>query len=393
MSRRRICITTGSRAEYGHMQWLARDIADDTELELQFMVLGMHMAPQYGMTVREIEADGFFVNEKVETALASDSPVSIAKSMGLAVSGCAEALARLRPDVLVILGDRYEMVSAALAALVLRIPIAHIHGGETTEGAFDEALRHSITKMAHLHFTAAEPYRRRVIQLGEAPERVFNFGGPGLDTLLRQKLMTIQELSASTGFDLDGGPLLLVTYHPVTLAGGDPAGGIGALVDALERFPDTRILITGVNADTGNSRITTAFQALRLRHPARVFMIDSLGHHRYISAMSHAAAMVGNSSSGIGEAPALGLPTVNIGDRQKGRLRAESIIDCAEDADAIATALTQALSPDFRQTARSCEAPYGRGGASSRIKDVLKTASLDGILMKSFHDLAPEVIR
>lgn len=384
MTPRRICIATGSRAEYGHLQWLARDIADDSQLELRFLVLGMHLAPQFGLTVREIEADGFVVDEKVETALASDSPVSIAKSMALALSGAAEALARLAPDLVVILGDRYEMMAVAQAALVQRIPIAHIHGGETTEGAFDEALRHSITKMAHLHFTAAADYRRRVIQLGEHPDRVFDFGAPGLDTLHRQTLLDRDALAASIGFALTGGPLFLVTYHPVTL-GGDPAAGIESLLAALAEFPSARILITGVNADTGNSRVAAAYQDFA-RGRANVLVVGSLGHHRYLSALACADAVIGNSSSGLIEAPAFGVPTVNLGDRQKGRLAGASVIQCAEDKAAVVAAIRRALDPAFRALAQAAEPPYGRGGASARIKDVLKTAPL-GQAMKSFHDI------
>lgn len=389
MAPRRICIATGSRAEYGHLQWLARDIADDPELELQFLVLGMHLAPQYGMTVSEIEADGFSVNEKVDTALASDSPVAIAKSMALALSGAAEALARLAPDILVILGDRYEMMAVAQAALVQRIPIAHIHGGETTEGAFDEAMRHSITKMAHLHFTAAEEYRQRVVQLGEHPGRVFNFGAPGLDTLHRQPLMDFDQLSASIGFDLSGGPLFLITYHPVTL-NDDPTAGIKALLTALDEFPQARILITGVNADTGNSSIAAAFSAFAQANAKRTLVVGSLGHHRYLSALALADMVIGNSSSGLIEAPAVGVPTIDIGDRQKGRLRAKSVIHCPADAPAIAAAMRRGLSTEFRALCRTQTPPYGKGGCSSKIKDVLKEFDLAQHTMKSFYTITRE---
>ena len=392
MAPRRICIATGSRAEYGHLQWLAHDIADDSELELQFLVLGMHLAPRYGLTVREIEADGFSVAEKIETALASDSPVAIAKSMALALSGAAEALARLRPDILVILGDRYEMMAVAQAALVQRIPIAHIHGGETTEGAFDEALRHSITKMAFLHFTAAEEYRRRVIQLGEQPERVFNFGAPGLDTLQRQELLSRDALSAAIGFDLSGGPVFLVTYHPVTLAD-DPAAGIDALLAALAGYPQARILITGVNADTGNSRVAAAYEGFAHARPDSVRVVGSLGHHRYLSALSVADAVIGNSSSGLIEAPAFAVPTIDIGDRQKGRLRADSVIHCPPQEHAILAAIAQALSARFRARCQSQTPPYGKGGASGRIKNVLKSFDLAGHALKSFHTVTPEAFR
>lgn len=383
---RKICIITGSRAEYGHMRWLAQEIADDPDLYLQFLVLGTHLAAQYGMTVDEIVADGFTIDERVETALASDTPVAVAKSMGLALTGCAEALLRLGPDIVVILGDRYEMMAAAQAALVLRIPIAHLHGGETSEGAFDEAIRHSITKMAHLHFTAAEDYRRRVIQLGENPERVFNFGTPGLDGLSRQPLMDRAALSASIGFDLSGGPLFLMTYHPVTLEK-DPTRGIDALLKALEAYTEARILITGVNADTGNRQVAGAYEAFARRYAANVRVVGNLGHHRYLSALSVADLVIGNSSSGLIEAPVFNIPTINIGNRQKGRLAGPSVIHCAEKREVIDAAIRQALDPAFRASIANATPPYGRGGASPRIKDVLKHYDLGKVIMKSFHDL------
>lgn len=388
MNRRRICIITGSRAEYGHLRWLARDIADDPDLCLQFMVTGSHLSPHHGMTRHEIEADGFTIDAAVEMLLTADSNLAVAKSVGLGTMGMADALDRLSPDIVVILGDRFEMLAAAQAALLLRVPIAHIHGGELTEGAFDEAIRHAITKMASLHFSAAQAYARRIIQLGEAPARVFDFGAPGLDTLLRQPLMPREELACALGMPLDGTPFLLVTYHPATFAAGDQVLAATALTVALEHFSKFHIILTGVNADPAAVQVAQVLRAFAERHVGRVTVIDSLGQYRYLSALKHAAAVVGNSSSGLIEAPALGTPTVNIGNRQGGRLRAQSVIDCGEDSEEIIRALTTALTPSFQQCAAECTPPYGKGGASALIKGVLKTVSLDGILLKRFHDLS-----
>jgi UDP-hydrolysing UDP-N-acetyl-D-glucosamine 2-epimerase len=377
---------TGSRAEYSHLRWLAREIADDARLELQVLVTGAHLSPQFGETWREIEADGFTIQEKVPVLDGSDRAVDIAAAMGRGVTGMAAALDRLKPDLLIILGDRFEMLAAASAALVMTVPVAHLHGGETTEGAFDESIRHAITKMAHLHFTAAAPYRDRVLQLGEDPARVFQVGAPGLDLLTRETLPDRAELEAVLGISLEG-LVFLVTYHPVTLSGADPALAVGELLAALDRWPQAKIVVTGVNADTGNSAVSAAFTVWQARHPDRVRVVASLGHRRYMAAMTLAAAVIGNSSSGVIEAPAVGVPTVNLGDRQKGRLRAESVVDCGETEDEIAAAIATVLDPAFRQRARTQTPPLGRGGASAKIKDILATADLTGILMKHFHDL------
>jgi UDP-hydrolysing UDP-N-acetyl-D-glucosamine 2-epimerase len=387
MSRRKICVVTGGRAEYGLLYWLLREIADDPGLDLQMVVTGMHLAPQFGLTWRVIENDGFAIDAKVDMLLAGDTPVAIAKSLGMGTMGMAEALARLAPDIVVVLGDRFEILAAAQAAMVLGIPLAHLHGGEASEGVIDETIRHSITKMAHLHFVAAEPYRRRVIQLGEQPHRVFDVGAPGLDNIERLELLDRRSLEEALDFSLGEG-FLLVTYHPATLGGGDPGGAAGELVAALDGFGDHKVLITGVNADAGNDRVTQVISEYAARDPGRVALFASLGQLRYLSAMKHAAAVVGNSSSGIIEAPAVGVPTVNVGDRQRGRIRADSVIDCDERRDAIADAIAKALSPEFRETARATKSPYGGGGVAQRIAVVLKQIDLDGILMKPFHDLA-----
>jgi UDP-N-acetylglucosamine 2-epimerase (non-hydrolysing)/GDP/UDP-N,N'-diacetylbacillosamine 2-epimerase (hydrolysing) len=380
-ARRRIAIVTGSRAEYGHMRWLVRDLRDDPDVEVIVMAAAAHLSPWHGNTVGEIEADGVAVM-RIESLVVGDSALATAKSMALALQGFADALERWRPDVMVVLGDRFEMLAAAEAAMLLRIPIAHLHGGETTEGAIDEACRHAITKMAHLHFVAAEPYRQRVVQLGEDPAKVFNFGAPGLDSLSRLTFPRRDELEAGLGVPLVS-PVLLVTYHPETLSEQDQGEAVGCLVDALDRFPEATVVVTGVNADPGSSAVAARIHPWAAAR-ARCRVVSSLGAVRYLALMRLADAVVGNSSSGIIEAPALKVATVNIGNRQGGRLRADSVIDCAADSDAIAASIALALSPDFRRRAAETSSPYGMGEASAKIAAVLKNHTLDGLLSKSF---------
>lgn len=386
MNRRRICVVTGTRAEYGHMKWLLRDLNADPAIELQVVAAAAHLSGHHGHTIDEIIADGLPVAAQVDMLLAGDSPVAMAKSLGLGVIGFTDALARLTPDVVLLAGDRYEALAAAQAAMCLRIPIAHISGGETTEGAIDEAIRHSLTKMSHLHFVSSEPYRRRVVQLGEAPERVLNVGAPGLDHLSRTEFMDRPALEASLGMGL-ADPLLLVTYHPVTLDDGDQTVPVRELLSALDDFPQAAVVISGVNADAGGSVIEAAFRDYAASRPGRVGIFASLGYHRYLSLMRLAAAVVGNSSSGIIEAPAVQVPTVNIGPRQRGRLRAASVIDCATGRAAISAAISRALSPEFQALAKTATSPLGRGGASVKIAQALRDWPLDDLLMKSFHDL------
>ena len=382
---RKICIVTGSRAEYGHLYWLARDIAGDAGLTLQFLVTGMHLEPRFGLTYREIEADGFVIDEKVEMHQDDDTPLAVAQSMGEGVAGIARALDRLRPDILVILGDRFEMLAAAEAALVMGIPIAHLHGGELTTGAFDEAIRHSITKMAHLHFVASRDYARRVVQLGEDPARVHCAGAPGLE--FRDPHMTQEALEKDLGFGLSE-PLFLVTYHPETLTDADPGEAADTLTRALDDYPQARVIITGVNADPANRKLDAVFKAYAQAGSERVLAVSSLGRRRYTSALALASVVIGNSSSGLIEAPALGTPTINIGDRQRGRLSARSVIDCPAERGAIRDAIANALAPDFQKAAAEQSPPYGKGGGAAAIKEILATADLDGIIFKEFHDLA-----
>ncbi|HWQ61627.1 MAG TPA: UDP-N-acetylglucosamine 2-epimerase [Negativicutes bacterium] len=384
--KRKICVVTGTRAEYGLLSWLLREISQDPALKLQIIATGAHLSPDFGLTYRTIEADGFAIDAKVEMLLASDTPIGIAKSIGLGVIGFADALAALKPDILVLLGDRYEILAAAQAALVARIPVAHIHGGEITEGAFDDAIRHALTKMAHLHFVAAEPYRRRVIQLGEDPARVFNFGAPGLDSIRKLTLLDRTELETALGFTF--GPVnLLVTYHPVTLADEDPREAMVALLQALDAFPQAKIIFTRPNADTHGRMINELIDRYIDARPGRAAAYVSLGQLKYLSAIRQVDAVIGNSSSGLSEAPALKKPTVNIGARQSGRLRAASVIDCAAEQAAIMAAIRQALSAEFAPVVQAAVAPYGAGDASRLIKEQLKNTPLAGLAVKKFHDL------
>ena len=384
---RKICVVTGTRAEYGLLYWLMKEIASDPALELQIIVTGMHLSPEFGLTFREIEQDGFTIDARVEMLLSSDSPVGIAKSIGLGVIGFADAVDRLKPEIMVLLGDRFEVLAAAQAAMVARVPIAHVHGGEATEGVIDEAIRHAVTKMSHLHFTAAEEYRNRVIQLGESPDRVFNVGALGLDGLRRPDLMNREELQAALGFPLSPGPILLCTFHPVTLSDSDATAAMSALFEALDQFENSRVVFTKGNADTGGRVINQMIDEYVARNSRRTTAFTSLGQLRYLSLLQVADVVVGNSSSAIVEAPTAGTASVNIGDRQRGRLRAPSVIDCEENAEAIAQAIRDALSPGFQKTAGQKKSPFGEAGASLRIKNVLKATRLDGILFKSFHNL------
>ena len=387
MSRRRVCIITGTRAEYGLLYWLMREVQDDPDLVLQIVATGMHLSPEFGLTYQQIEEDGFEIDEKVEMLTSSDTPVGLAKSMGLGTIGFADALSRLDPDMIVLLGDRFEMLSVAQAALVARIPIAHLHGGEATKGLIDDPIRHALTKLSHYHFVSADPFRKRVIQMGEHPDRVFTVGAPGLDNFQRMDLLDQDKLEQSIGFEL-GKKSCIVTYHPVTLSEESPAEPFGELLSALDQIENLRIIFTKSNSDTEGRVINQMIDEYVQSNPDRSCAFTSLGQRRYLSALQHVDAVVGNSSSGIVEAPAVPVPTVNLGDRQGGRIRAESIIDCKEDSEDIRGAIRQALSPSFRDKIQSVTSPYGDGRTSPRIKEKLKEVPLgEDILKKGFYDL------
>lgn len=384
---RKIAVFTGTRAEYGLLYWLIHDLASDSKFEMQLIVSGAHLSPQYGLTYKEIEKDGFKIGAKIENVLSSDSSVGTAKSLGLGILGYADALDRLKPDALVVLGDRYEALAITQTAAVLRIPVIHLHGGEITEGAYDDAFRHAITKLSTLHVTATEEYRQRVIQLGEAPKTVFNLGAIGLDHLQRSNFMSLSELSESLGFGLDK-PYFLATYHPATMADENPFDSITALIGALDEFPDHKVIITLPNADDGRHEIANLIEGFAAINPDRVIAMHSLGQIRYLSAIKYAAAVIGNSSSGIIEVPSFNVPSINIGQRQSGRLAAQSVINCAPTHDAIFAAINKGIEMDKKQDANMFANPYGRGNVSAQIIQFLKSHDLT--CRKKFHDLAPQ---
>lgn len=386
MSKRTICIVTGGRAEYGLLYWLMKEIQTAPDLQLQIIATGMHLSPEFGLTYKVIEADGFTIDAKVEMLLSSDTPVGIAKSMGLGVIGFADALNRLRPDILVLLGDRYEILAAAQAAMVAQIPIAHIAGGDVTEGAFDEAIRHSITKMSHLHFVTNEASARRVRQLGENPEHIYSVGSTGLDYIKRMKLLNRSELEEALNFKFMK-KNLLVTFHPATLETQPAEMQFQELLTALDSLgKNIGIIFTKPNSDTDGRAIIRLIDSYVATHPnAKAY--TSLGQTRYLSTMSQIDVVVGNSSSGLYEAPSFGKPTVNIGNRQKGRLQASSVINCKQETSAIAKAILQALALDCSGAVN----PYGDGNSSARIKDRLKQIiEPTALLKKHFFDLVAD---
>ncbi|WP_249555068.1 MULTISPECIES: UDP-N-acetylglucosamine 2-epimerase [Shewanella] len=385
----KVAVFTGTRAEYGLLFWLLKDIQSDQTLQLQLLVSGMHLSPEFGETFKQIELDGFFIDEKIEILLSSNSAVGTAKSMGLGVLGFADALARLAPDVLVILGDRFEALAAAQTAMILRVPVIHLHGGEITEGAYDDAIRHAITKLSYLHGTSTEVYRQRVIQLGEAPERVKNIGAIGLDHLKRAQFMDKLTLSDSLGFSLTK-PYFLVTYHPVTLGEEAPEISFQALLDALDVYSEYQVILTYPNADDGGRRIIPILEAYAAANRKRVFAIPSLGQVRYLSAVKHASAVIGNSSSGIIEVPSFDVPTVNIGVRQQGRLAAKSVLHCPANKEAIEQAIKIAITRGYKADNEIINNPYGQGDSSAQVIAMIKSLNFEPC--KSFYNLPFEPI-
>lgn len=383
----RVCFVTATRAEYGLLRPLMQWVGSTAGLERQVIATGAHLSSDFGSTWRAIEADGIAIDEKVEIIHSSDSAAGVSHSMGLALMGIGAALDRLRPHLLVLLGDRYEMVSAASAAMVHNIPVAHIHGGEVTEGAIDDGFRHAITKMAHLHFTSTASYRQRVIQLGEHPDRVFDVGAIGLDSVYGVPLMDRGSLSASLGADLSG-PFFLVTYHPETVDASDPTRELDVLMHALLRVAGHKVLVTGANADVGGRKINEGLVQWQARHPERIVFCANLGQQRYLSAMRWAQAVVGNSSSGIIEAPSMHVPTIDIGRRQHGRVRAESVLNVPMLEGDIYQALTQVIGSAFRAGLSAVKNPYGAGGTTQRIGQVIVSRLNLGLsFRKSFFDL------
>jgi len=381
---KKICVVTGTRAEYGLLYWLMREIEDDDELELQIIVTGMHLSPEFGLTYKEIEKE-FKINKKIEMLLSSDSSIGISKSMGLAQISFSEAYGELKPDILIVLGDRYEIFSAVSSAMIARIPIAHLHGGETTEGAFDESIRHSISKMSYLHFTATEHYKNRVIQLGEHPNRVFNVGGLGIDNIKKLKLLSRDEFEKSIDFKLNKKNILL-TFHPVTLEHSTAKEQFLTLLNVIDELEETHIIFTKANSDTDGRMINSMIDKYVAENRDKSVGFVSLGQLRYLSALQYVDAMVGNSSSGLIEAPSFKIGTINIGDRQKGRIMADSVIDCDESFEAIKDSFNRIYSKDFKKKLLDIKNPYGEGGASRKVVDVIKSYHFENI-KKKFFDL------
>lgn len=386
MKKRKICMVTGSRAEYGLLSGLMRAIRDDEALELQIIATNMHLSPEFGLTYKEIEKDGFHINKKVEMLLSSDTANATAKSVGLATIGFADAYEDLQPDMIVVLGDRFEILAAVSAALFYKIPVAHLHGGEITEGAYDDCIRHAITKMSHLHFTSTETYRKRVIQLGEQPEHVFNVGAIGVENIRKISLLSKKELENSLHFEF-GDKSLLVTYHPVTLEHSTAAEQCKNLLDALETYPQYRILFTLPNSDTDGRVIMQLIRNFVEKHKDRSVAFTSLGQVRYLSALQFVSAVVGNSSSGIIEVPGFGIPTLNIGDRQKGRMAAESVIHCGTSKEEIEKGLQLIFSEDIKNRVRTCHNPYSKENTTENILQVLKNISVENLIQKSFYNI------
>jgi UDP-hydrolysing UDP-N-acetyl-D-glucosamine 2-epimerase len=384
--KRKICIFSSTRADYGLLKGLLKEMEERPAIELQLLASGMHLSPEFGTTIREIRADGFNPHETVEILLSGDTPTAVCKSMGLALMGYGEALNRLKPDMVVVLGDRFETFCMAGASQVCRIPVAHIHGGETTEGAFDEAFRHAVTKLSHLHFASCEAYRKRIIQLGEAPDQVFNVGALGVETLHRTKLLDRKQLGESLDFSLTD-PYFLLTFHPVTLEESTAQKQFQAILDAVSGFPEFHVIFTKANADTDGRIINRMMEYYVRQHPRRCLALSSMGSLKYLSALKYTSAVIGNSSSGIIEAPSFKVPTINIGDRQKGRIQADSIINCIPDPGAIRNAMDRSLSPTFQEKLKTVENPYDKPGTSSTIATLLEKTDITGILKKKFHDI------
>ncbi len=382
---RRIAVITGTRAEYGLLRPLLRLLRQDARVDLQLIVTGAHLAEQHGSTVGDIESDGFAITARLDLAIENDSDRAVAGITARALDAIAQCLAQLRPDLLVVLGDRYEIFAAASAAALLRIPVAHLHGGELTEGAIDEALRHAITKLSYWHFVSALPYAQRVTQLGEEPSRIFTYGAPGLDALIENPMLTEAELGASLGITLTH-PLFLVTYHPQTLSSQPPSEQLNSVLKALDAFPDALCLLSGANADAGGASINTQLQEYASNRTNAFFKL-SYGSTNYINLLRRAELVIGNSSSGIIEAAALGCACVNIGDRQKGRLRAPSVIDTSGDTDEIIRAIRLGLSADFRATLAPSSLFGEPGTISARIAEKLATLPLPESTSKPFYDL------
>lgn len=389
---KKICVVTGSRAEYSLLYWLLKDLQEDNQVDFQLVVACMHLSTAFGSTYQCIESDGFEISAFVDMLLVGDRADSMSKSVGIGIMGFTEAFSRLKPDIIVVLGDRFEILAAAIAARILQIPVAHIHGGEVTEGALDESFRHAITKLSMVHFTSTESYRHRVIQLGEKPENVYNTGALGVDNTKLFSLLTVEELGKKYQFDFSD-PYFLVTYHSETADIGNLEESIGDLLSVLDKFSDYKIVFTKANADYGGAFINQKIQEYVSLHPQRSVLYANLGTVDYLSVLKYASVVIGNSSSGIIEAPALKTPTVNIGNRQKGRLQDPSVIDCDQTVISINSAITLALDKNFLKRAFSSPSVYagsgGEGTVAKRIVAIIKNIKF-GSMAKAFYDLGRE---
>ncbi len=382
-----ICVVTATRAEYGLLKPLIFKLKEDKDIDLKMAVTGMHLSPEFGLTYKEVINDNIDIDEKIEILMSSDTNVGVCKSMAMAMMSFCEYFNRIKPDMIIILGDRYEIFSIASVATVLNIPLAHIHGGELTEGAYDDVFRHSITKISYLHFTSWEAYRKRVIQLGEDPKRVFNVGAIGLDSIKSIKLLSLNELEESIDFKLDK-KFGIVTFHPVTLEIGAAEEQCNELLMALDNFNNMKFIITKANSDTDGRIINKLIEEYASRNKERILVVSSLGQLRYLSAMKYSSMVIGNSSSGIIEAPSFKVPTVNIGSRQKGRIKARSVIDCEVKKDEIILAINKALDLKFLRSIKDIENPYGDGESSEKIIVNLKKCINGRIdLKKEFYNL------
>ena len=382
---RKVCIVSGTRADYGLLRWVIDGLYNSKKIELQLVVTGMHLSPEFGMTVEKIENDGYPINQKIEILLSSDTPVGITKSVGIGLISFADLFNNIKPDLLVILGDRFEILSAGIAAMINNIPIAHLHGGELTEGLIDESIRHSLTKMSQIHFVATKEYKRRVLQLGENEKLVFNVGGLGIDNIKNLKLMNKKELESSLNFNF-GKKNLLVTFHPVTLETGINKNYINELISALEEFKEINLIFTMPNADPDGRIIIDKIKNFCIENKRSKYF-TSLGELRYLSCIKYVDGVIGNSSSGLLEVPSFKKGTINIGDRQRGRSKAKSIIDCKPEKRNIIQAIKFLYSLDFQNKLKEVKSPYGEGGASKKIVKQIEKINLDGILKKKFKDL------
>jgi GDP/UDP-N,N'-diacetylbacillosamine 2-epimerase (hydrolysing) len=382
---RKICFVTSGRADYGLLRWVMQGVKDDPELHIQIIATGMHLSPTYGLTYQEIEADGFFIDARVEILGSPEKSIEVAESMALAITGVTKAINDLKPDLLVVLGDRYEIFATTAAALVSKIPVAHLHGGEITTGAFDESFRHAITKMSHLHFVATGEYKSRVIQLGENPNNVFLVGGLGVDSIKMLPLLSREELENRLGFVFSE-KSLLVTFHPATLDSEAPEHQMKELLGALSSLKDTTLIFTMPNADTGSESLMRILLDF-VENNKKAKMFRSLGQLMYMSCIAQVDGVIGNSSSGLTEVPTFRKGTINVGDRQLGRLQATSVINCEPTEIQIKGAIERLYSPEFKLNLTKTSNPYGTGGASLKIVKLLKEVSLDGIIKKPFYDL------